>query len=285
MIRRSLPAVKVATYCILLPNQKAGGAIVPNGSGFLVSPGGHLVTARHVITENDQADGPLRGDLDKAMLICASRPGIASHIRIDAVLADDESNDFALLGTRPEMEPWATDDSPDLGEIAEIIQARAIPVQLTTRPLDDGEPVYTFGYPLGTITDLSGYPGISAPAGTMGPIIRPRVTSAIIAGRFDMETPMRHTLDRVIYAIDKPINPGNSGGPVIATETGKCFGICSAYQYMPVSQPHFGAIPICPGAPPVRHVNVPSLYGLVTSLASPAILTILDRLGIAHEQV
>jgi len=72
--------------------------------------------------------------------------------------------------------------------------------------------------------------------------------------------------------IDKPLNPGNSGGPIIATESGKVFAICTGFQLMPVIQKHWWPAPV--------PIAVPSLYGIVFSLSNPAVIDVLRQHGI-----
>jgi S1-C subfamily serine protease len=144
-------------------------------------------------------------------------------------------------------------------------------IQVTTRLLDEGEPVYAFGYPLGQALDLHGSPGIVAPPGAVtGITLSPRVTSAIISSQKDFQLAYSTGAEPLRYAIDRALNFGNSGGPIVAVSNGKAFGVCSAFQQMGVQQPH-----IYPAHPPV--IVMPSLYGIVTSLANPAINLIFKQ--------
>jgi serine protease Do len=259
MIRRTLPATKAATFCVLLPVPGTRYPIHPTGTGFFVSPDGHFVTARHVVA----VGGTLRTDLD-AMELVRENPDQSLSVTMRdlkvEVVGEDIAADFVLLKI-------------EQGGQTDILNPTPF-IVLTSRLLDDGEPVYAFGYPLGATRDLSGSRGVSAPPGIVhGPTHYPRVTSAIIASQFHEYKPITFRNDPHLYAIDKPLNFGNSGGPIVAVESGKAFAICSAFQAMGMPQDHLGISPS-----PV--VAVPSLYGYVTSLANPGIVAILTRNGI-----
>ena len=75
MIRKTLANTQQATFSIELPNAQAKGLPVPMGTGFFVSGDGWFVTAAHVVTKNNQPDGPTRDDLDAAWLMKEDRPG------------------------------------------------------------------------------------------------------------------------------------------------------------------------------------------------------------------
>jgi hypothetical protein len=52
VIRRSLQQAKAATYSILFPSAANQGLPTAHGTGFLISPAGHFLTARHVVERN-----------------------------------------------------------------------------------------------------------------------------------------------------------------------------------------------------------------------------------------
>jgi len=69
------------------------------GTGFFVSPDGWFVTAAHVVTENNQSNGPTRTDLAQAWLQKEQRRDFSGGELCNGVaLAHiDASTDFALL--------------------------------------------------------------------------------------------------------------------------------------------------------------------------------------------
>jgi serine protease Do len=83
-----------------------------------------------------------------------------------------------------------------------------------------------------------------------------RTTSAIIASTLEHTKMIQTADDAQVYVLDKALNYGNSGGPIVATESGRAFAVCSRFQ--PVVVPQVGG----------GTVWVPSLYGVVTSIAN-----------------
>jgi len=73
MIRRTLPHTQAATFSVLLPDQKKQGMPTATGTGFFVSPDGWFVTAAHVISENGQPNGQVRGDVSQGWLMKETR--------------------------------------------------------------------------------------------------------------------------------------------------------------------------------------------------------------------
>ncbi len=100
---------------------------------------------------------------------------------------------------------------------------------VSTRCLEDGEPVDAFGYPLTEDADLSPdqipaqLQALAPPGTTQAQAIHiqlnPRVSSAMIAHREDAATVLGNERP-MTYVIDKALNYGNSGGPIIATQPG-----------------------------------------------------------------
>jgi serine protease Do len=66
--------------------------------------------------------------------------------------------------------------------------------------------------------------------------------------------------DSQVYVLDKALNYGNSGGPVVNTETGKAFAICSRFQPASFYQ----------SDDPDDFITIPSLYGVATSIGNIA---------------
>lgn len=100
MIRNTLLKTQQATFCVELPSAEHHGMPVPTGTGFFVSPDGWFVTAAHVITSNNEANGPVRGDLNQVWLtketrVPAGMPGsMCQAVSFGHILPN---LDFALL--------------------------------------------------------------------------------------------------------------------------------------------------------------------------------------------
>ncbi len=134
---------------------------------------------------------------------------------------------------------------------------------ISVRALSEGEPVYSFGYPLST-----GGVVRAGPAGMVGAMeLPPRVTSAIVASTLEKTAMVMSSGDPLYYVLDKALNYGNSGGPVIASETGHVHAFCSRFQPVGIPQHHL----LDPSGKPLV-VYIPSLYGVVSSLANAASL-------------
>lgn len=141
----------------------------------------------------------------------------------------------------------------------------------SSRELDEGEPVYAFGYP------LSGSTVQTLPGMVIGDTaLCPRVTSAIVSAKLDQTRMVWTDADPKIYVLDKALNYGNSGGPIMSTDTGHVHALCSRFQPVGVPQPHLrgpdGSIP---------QVVVPSLYGVVSRLDNKPLMSLFEELGIA----
>lgn len=144
-------------------------------------------------------------------------------------------------------------------------------INISTRLLEDGEPVYAFGYPLseGGVT-------INNPNVTMGfTALSPRVTSAIVASSLESTSMVMTSNDRLQYVLDKALNYGNSGGPIVATDTGRVHALCTHFQPVIIPQRHL---------PEIRgqriDIEIPSLYGVVSSLANPSVQKLLSKYSV-----
>lgn len=250
MIRQTLQTTKEATFAVELPSVGVQGNIAIAGTGFFVSPDGWFVTAAHVVTQN----GAIRTDLNRMYL---SQP---SYIENDAAhqvrfwevecRGIDVENDVALFKVDPASR----------GAMEFLKGKTGFPfLEVSTRQAEQGEPVYTYGFPLPE----------TGMASTTGPIpvsysrSRGRVTSCIVSG-YTYPTNREITyLGIHIYVLDKAFNPGNSGGPIIADSSGKVFAVCSAFQFYFWEQGHLLTVPgHTPG------IYVPSLYGYAQSLSN-----------------
>jgi len=88
-------------------------------------------------------------------------------------------------------------------------------VTVSRRDLDEGEPVYAFGYPLGAgkvVVDTWDHGwGIDPPT---------TVTSAIVSSTLEEQGMIIVSGQARTYVLDKALNYGNSGGPILAEATG-----------------------------------------------------------------
>lgn len=262
MIRNTLAVTKAATFCVCIDGGK-GAVPEPVGSGFFVSSDGWFITAAHVLTQDQTASGQISNYLNTMILHHA--------IPIYSVLGTrlvhfDRINDFALLKA----------DFKDQHNGMLLGGRSDFPfIEISTRIVEEGVPIYFVGYPLSRLVrvDPTGHPlPISvqdpAPPGMPGfaTYLSSGVTSAIIAG---------HTSTPGLqpgYFLDKAITPGNSGGPVVASETGMVFAICTGLQPFYMLQRHLGGDPI--------PIEVPSAYGFATALSTSSVSDVLRQHGI-----
>lgn len=175
----------------------------------------------------------------------------------------DAKNDFALL---------KVDFKPNSNK--QWLQGRTAFsfIEVSTRTLDEGEPVYSFGYPLSESNVLPSPQGVTVGFASYSP----RVTSAIISSTFDRTTMLMTSNDSRRYVLDKALSYGNSGGPIISVETGKVHALCSRFQPVFVRQLHLSPDPENPIC-----VMMPSLYSVVSSLANIEILEALKTRGVS----
>lgn len=240
------------------------GMPTPTGTGFFVSPDGWFITAAHVITENGQPDGPIRGDIDQSRLMKEARPGQFIGGMCQAVKFEyiDPATDFALLKV-----DFAANANKDY-----LRNRSGFPyIEVSNRELEEGEPIYAFGYPLSESSLVVNAPGIVIGHAAHSP----RVTSAIVASTMESTKLVSSPNDIKVYVLDKALNYGNSGGPIIATDTGKAHAICSRFQPVRIPQPH---LKDPHGNSPV--IMIPSLYGVVSSLSNTRILEQLRSRGV-----
>jgi serine protease Do len=264
MIRKTLSATQLATYSIDLPDERSGMPR-PTGTGFFVSPDGWFVTAAHVVTKNTMPDGPPRDDIENCWLMKERRPGkfmsgMCQYARLELILPHV---DFALL----KLDFARNADKEHLKGRNGFYH-----LVVSTRELEEGEPVYAFDYPLADFGIL-----VSDATMTIGHAgHRPRTTSAIVAANMDVTQMVTSSADPKVYVLDKALNYGNSGGPIVATDTGKVHALCSRFQPLMIPQPH---IKTADGK--YLHLSIPSLYGVVSSLHNHEILSCLRQRGVS----
>lgn len=99
MIPHTLPATQSATYLVSLRDPTKNGLWSAVGTGFFISPDGHLLTSRHVITTDGTDKGPLRPHLDTLHLEKELRieGAIVANIQNSALIHDDPAADIALF--------------------------------------------------------------------------------------------------------------------------------------------------------------------------------------------
>lgn len=264
MIRKTLANTKAATYSVDLPDPNRNGMPAARGTGFFVSPDGWFVTAAHVVTEDARSDGPVRKDLDKAWLMQEAMPGrgirgMCQFVQFDFI---DPQLDLALL--KVDFQANSTKSS--------LVGRTAFPfIEISTRELDEGEPVYSFGYPLSLSSVL-----VNNSAMTVGHTSHcPRTTSAIVSATMDASQMVSTSNDPQVYVLDKALNYGNSGGPIVASESGNVHAFCSRFQPVFIPQNHLknqaGFVP---------SIWIPSLYSVVSRLSNPRILGELSKRNI-----
>jgi S1-C subfamily serine protease len=263
MIPKTLGRTRAATFSVDLPDDSNKGMPTPVGSGFFVSGDGLFATAAHVVMVGEGRDAKVRDDVDKGWLMKESRPGqisppnMCDHLELKRV---DLKNDFALMKV----------DFAKNSDKAWLHGRTEFPSLLVSvRDLEEGEPVYSFGYPL-SIARVSEVPG--AMVGTVERC--PRVTSAIVASNLEKSRMVMSTDDTRVYVLDKALNYGNSGGPIVAESTGNVHAVCTRFQPFPIRQRHLET------SGQEVWIKIPSLYGIAVSLANAEIQGALSELGV-----
>lgn len=267
MIRKKLPEVRDATFVVHLPDPNFEGFPAPTGTGFFVSSDGLFLTARHVITKED---GTLRDDINQISLSKELRPNPNGSDFIGgetctgiSLVFDGKETDVVLLRADVEVNKerdWFKKNG-------------GFPfVRLSSRMLEEGEPVFSFGYPLSNSKILNPGPEIFAASINYSP----RVTSAIVASTIEFSGMLISSGPPLHYVLDKALNYGNSGGPIASVETGCVYALCSRFQPLFVEQKHLGTAP---------SVMMPSLYGIVVNLANPNISDALKSHGVNYSEL
>jgi serine protease Do len=262
MIRKTLHSTQAATFSVLMPDPAHNDFPTPTGTGFFVSPDGLFVTARHVVV--DRLTGGVRGDVDKAWLQKETRDFTSGSplCQSPKLVFDDALTDIAVL--QVSFEENANKD---------WLQGRnGFPfIEVAGRHLEEGEPVYAFGYPLSSGQVQQGPQGMMVGVHTL----HPRVTSAVVSSTVEASGALRTSADPAVYVLDKALNYGNSGGPIIASETGQVHAVCTRFQPVPIVQEHLADKS---GVTPT-FVYIPSLYGIVSSLLNPSVIAFLKSSG------
>ena len=242
MIRTTLQRTKKATYAILGPSPipEHQGMPTPMGTGFFIHGSGLFLTAHHVvatITHIEQVH----------LLQSPGEDGWGTPmLQWPAVAREWPEFDLALL---------QVDFSRNASK-AHLQGLEAFDyIEVDVGPQQEGQPAYSFGYPLPQTPAPVSLPG-GVMMGHVG--LGPRTTSAIISSTVEHTKMVDTAGDARVYVLDKALNYGNSGGPVIASETGKAFGVCARFQPVFIPQPSGAA------------VMIPSLYGIAISVGNVA---------------
>jgi hypothetical protein len=228
----------------------------------MVSPDGWVVTAAHVMRG---ADGKPLSDLRMAMLWGETAKNVDHedmlfHPVLDCLLPDV---DFALLKV-------------DFAKNADKAWMKGrdtfFHVNVSTVPLDDGSPVYSYGFPLSQHSNFEQSTEGDTKTVKVALSKPHRTTSAIISSRLRRMKADGSDYETTGYEMDKALNYGNSGGPIISTETGDVHAFCSRFVPVTILQTHLRDASNNP-----LPIVIPSLYCQVTSLSHPEILAELRK--------
>lgn len=241
-IPTSLSATKRATFAITRPrlaNMEGREAV---GSGFMIHPDGFFLTALHVLDGADVAAAQL-------VLEQINDGEGDSEIARGELLHEWEEFDLALMkfDVRHRRGPDGAMNKTGLPHV---------PIRFD--PVDEGAPVYSFGYPMPRDVP-TGPDEQSAPSGSRGPQHAPRITSAIVSSTTWRRCLGDEGIPYALYVVDRPFLVGNSGGPVVLQETGEAFAVCFKTQTYEVEQ--------AGEAPSLR---LPSPFGLAVSMSNVA---------------
>lgn len=239
MVKRTLDNTKKATFQVMVPHPdpEAKGFPIPYGTGFFISPDGHFITAAHVLRY------PSGAEIDLSQ-IYITQPRIPQDLeyRYLSLIGLWKNFDIALL---------RVEKKSNLGVLEREGLVSFNNIQPDFNVIQEGEQVYSFGYPLSEQTLQ-----VSGPVMIGTHTHYPRATSLMISSHHEsMGMLRRGPGPPTHYIVDKALNYGNSGGPIIVTCTGMAISVVSSFQ--PVE------IPQREGRP---RVMVPSLYGVTSSL-------------------
>ncbi|HET9360855.1 MAG TPA: trypsin-like peptidase domain-containing protein [Vicinamibacterales bacterium] len=165
---------------------------IGTGSGFVITPYGHVLTNEHVIrnTQFDVASGPRKARITlkvSSILVClpaatAAARGDASPCYNASVHSSDAALDLAVLFVAADLPYLALGDSD---------------------AVRSGQPVDALGYPFGRQLEVG---RVAAPDLVPEVSTSPSTISALRSGDAG---------DRRAVQINGTVNPGNSGGPLV----------------------------------------------------------------------
>jgi S1-C subfamily serine protease len=202
----------------------------PFGSGFIFDEGGLVATAAHVVRQavaySDSGHKvtiglafPNLDNVDMGNVKGLTMQDCFYHVGVNIVAIDD-ANDVAVL--RMEPNPFES-PPPSMIQIGDSPGPTPLYAKCSVsseRPRD-GDGVAVSGYPLSspTLITTAGYLA-SGWSSTERRVSDGNDTKVVKAGT---------------YLADISVNPGNSGGPTYRTEDGVVIGVCTAYQFAPLT--------------------------------------------------
>jgi S1-C subfamily serine protease len=238
------------------------------GTGFFINNDGVAATAFHVIHPPGKLQPPqqIRVELriptyqnqERQITVLAGWSGSTA-----TEVAADQVHDIVILkldhNVFPQIQPIKIPG-------AELIIKPSV-CQLAPRHLQDGEPVFTSGYPL----DL--------------PILI--TTSGFIASSDPMLFNEQTFRVEDIYWADMHANPGNSGGPLFSFATGAVIGMVIQYRNAPVmfadqrGGPGYGVTKETDGSVTIRPIAFNS--GISVIVPAKYLADLLTRNNIRHD--
>jgi len=219
------------------------------GTGFFVSDGGYVLTARHVVEAARQQGGRLLAGLAMPDIDTPMKMRGTFVLEECDIIKEDERHDLALLrlrnnpftGTTPSGMWKDTDGSIGLNGMY------GVPKFNSDRPRD-GERVAVSGYPLSLPALITTSGGIaSGSAIDLKEVQPPGAPSGFVVS--DVKDS---------YLADVAVNPGNSGGPVYNVASGAIIGVCVAFRIAQLALDPNTTIPYNSGL----SIVVPIKYGL-----------------------
>lgn len=259
LIPKTLPNTKKATFSISLPSHGNPRVFAPIGTGFFVSKTGVFLTAAHVITQDNLPNGVPRSDLSSAWLRKETKEIADSPIICDTISLLKQFPDLDIAVLQVDFQANKNKDW--------LNNANGFPfISPSHSMLEDGTPVYAFGYPLSSASIIQNSPQVVVSTQALCP----RTTSCIVSSSIEKTKMFTSASDARVFVLDKALNYGNSGGPIVCTSTGRVHGLCSHFQPVQYTQTQVGLPPIM----------VASNYGIVTSLANRDIVNFLTQLGV-----
>lgn len=171
------------------------------GSGFIVSPDGHIVTCHHVIGDYDIGINGLQNINYSKQIKIKFYDGQTQIADIITTFKVDQLNDTTFF-----LSNWLC----VVHDFAVLkIQGSNLPF-LTfsdTTSFGEGEKVFFCGYPFGSNIHTT--------------------HTGILSAVFTVFTSYAGRIEQEILQVDGSINKGNSGGPLLEIESGKVIGIIS----------------------------------------------------------
>jgi S1-C subfamily serine protease len=195
--------------------------VTPLGSGFLVSAEGHLVTARHVITNGLEALANHASD-PSARLIAAlpASDTRGNPIRFDlSVIAEHPETDLALA----KLAPRSFSDGADRGGAGSTTHTAGLGIaRLSLVTPQSGTAVALAGYPAGERQLI-----VSA-----GRVIDERLLDDDVLALDSAPGWLDALQGRGLLFADFATRRGHSGGPVFLAESGEVVGVCVSVVFV-----------------------------------------------------